>query len=91
MRTLWRLHIRPYGGHGDIAASVALCLDRSIIGMGWAVPKETVERSADLSGTKPPPPASIATIRRGTRCGRLPKARSWATWCGSAISKAAST
>ena len=52
MRTLWRLHIRPYGGHGDIAASVALCLDRSIIGMGWAVPKETVERSADLEWYK---------------------------------------
>nr|WP_294503883.1 hypothetical protein [uncultured Rhodopila sp.] len=48
MPTLWRLHIRPSGGNGDVAASVALCLDRSIIGMGWPVPDEEVKRSTDL-------------------------------------------
>ena len=52
MRTLWRLHIRPDGGHGDTAASVALCLDRSVIGMGWAVPEEDLTRSTDLEWYK---------------------------------------
>jgi hypothetical protein len=52
MRNLWRLHIRPYGGNGDTAASVALCLDRRIIGMGWAVPEEEVSRSTELEWFK---------------------------------------
>lgn len=52
MRSLWRLHIRPNGGHGNIAASVGLCLERSIIGMGWAAPNEAVTRSADLEWYK---------------------------------------
>src|SRR4051794_4291212 len=52
MRTLWRLHIRPYGGHGNTAASVSLCLDRCIIGMGWPVPKEEITRSTDLEWYK---------------------------------------
>ncbi len=52
MRTLWRLHIRPYGGHGNVAASITLCLDRCIIGMGWAVPEEEVKRSTDLEWYK---------------------------------------
>jgi hypothetical protein len=49
---LWRLHIRPGGGDGDTAASVALCLQRSIVGMGWAVPEEDTTRSTDLDWYK---------------------------------------
>ncbi len=50
MPNLWRLHIRPYGGgNNDPAASVNLCLDRSIIGMGWAVPDDGVRNSNDLN------------------------------------------
>lgn len=52
MRTLWRLHIRPYGGHGNVAVSIELCLDRSIIGMGWALPDEEVRSSTDLEWYK---------------------------------------
>ncbi|WP_158743026.1 hypothetical protein [Acidisphaera sp. L21] len=52
MTSLWRLHIRPGGGNGNVAASVALCLDRSIIGMGWPVPDETVTQSDDLEWYK---------------------------------------
>ena len=52
MRNLWRLHIRPYGGNGDTKASVALCLDRRIIGMGWPLPEEKVTRSTDLEWFK---------------------------------------
>jgi hypothetical protein len=52
MRKLWRLHIRPYGGNGDVVVSVALCLDRQIIGMGWAVPGDAVKRSTDLEWYK---------------------------------------
>ena len=52
MPTLWRLHIRPKGGNGVAAASVALCMDRKIIGMGWPVPDETVTRSQDFEWFK---------------------------------------
>lgn len=52
MTALWRLHIRPKGGNGDAAASVAFCLERSIIGMGWAVPDETVTKSGDIEWFK---------------------------------------
>ena len=48
MPTLWRLHIRPKGGNGVAAASVALCINRKIIGMGWPVPHEAVTRSQDF-------------------------------------------
>jgi hypothetical protein len=49
---LWRLHVRPKGGNGNAAASVALCLERSIIGMGWPVPEETVTQSGDFEWFK---------------------------------------
>jgi hypothetical protein len=52
MTTLWRLHIRPKGGNGDAAASIALCLERSIIGMGWPVPDETITRSDNFDWFK---------------------------------------
>lgn len=52
MPTLWRLHIRPPGGNGAAAASVALCMARKIIGMGWPVPDETVTRSQDFEWFK---------------------------------------
>jgi hypothetical protein len=52
MRTLWRLHIRPSGGKGDVAASVAFCLKNEIVGMGWPVPEEASLRSSDLEWYK---------------------------------------
>ena len=52
MRSLWRLHIRPSGGHGNTAAYVAHCLERSVIGMGWPVPEEEVKRSTDFAWYK---------------------------------------
>lgn len=55
MRNLWRLHVRPYGGNiANIgwAAPLTLCLNRGIIGMGWAVPKEGAVRSSDLDWYK---------------------------------------
>jgi hypothetical protein len=52
MMKLWRLHIRPKGGHGNSAASVAFCLKESIIGMGWGVPSETITRSENLDWYK---------------------------------------
>lgn len=52
MRNLWRLHIRPYGGKGDTASSVALCLNCGIIGMGWPVDEEKITRSTDLEWFK---------------------------------------
>lgn len=48
MRTLWRLHVRHKGGDGNVAASVAFCLERSMIGMGWPVPNESITQSDDL-------------------------------------------
>ena len=52
MRTLWRLHIRPGGGRANPAFSVAHCLDRSIIGMGWGVPNEPTKQSTDMEWYK---------------------------------------
>lgn len=37
MGQIWRLHFRPYGGKGDPALAVALCLKESVLGMGWGV------------------------------------------------------
>lgn len=48
VRTLWRLHVRHKGGDGNVAASVAFCLERSMIGMGWPVPNESITQSDDL-------------------------------------------
>jgi len=44
--------VRPKGGNGNVAASVAFCLDRSVIGMGWPVPNESVTQSNDLEWFK---------------------------------------
>jgi len=52
MRKLWRLHIRPSGGDGNVKKSLDLCLDRSIVGMGWPVPEEDVKASTDLEWYK---------------------------------------
>lgn len=37
MGQIWRLHLRPYGGKGDPALAVDLCLRESVLGMGWGV------------------------------------------------------
>ena len=80
MPTLWRLHIRPKGGNGDAAASVALCQDRKIIGMGWPVPDETVTRSQDIQWFKEAAAreykddgswASVAAFAQGPAIGDL--------------------
>ena len=43
MGQIWRLHLRPYGGKGDPALAVALCLKESVLGMGWGVDVGTSE------------------------------------------------
>lgn len=48
MRTLWRLHIRPYGGDADHALALSHCLERSVVGMGWSLPNEPVTESDDF-------------------------------------------
>jgi hypothetical protein len=47
--SLYRLHIRPYGGAGNVEKSVAFCLENSVIGMGWCVPNETTIQSDDFA------------------------------------------
>jgi hypothetical protein len=40
------------GGDGNAASSVALCLERSIINMGWPVLNQTLTQSDDLEWFK---------------------------------------
>jgi hypothetical protein len=49
MPRLYRLHVRPSGGEGDVSKAVAFCLENSVIGMGWPVPEDEVVRSSDLA------------------------------------------
>lgn len=61
MSTLWRLHIRPKGGACDARLSTQFCLDRNIIGMGWAISDNASGRSVDWEWYK-----SAAEGRFGT-------------------------
>ncbi len=94
MTALWRLHIRPKGGehgNGDATASVAFCLEGSIIGMGWAVPDETVTRSGDLKWFKEAATRTYKQNLLGIPFGRLLSNRRLETWFGFGTPKDAST
>lgn len=57
--TVWRLHVRPSGGHGDVRRSYAFCLAESVVGMGWAVAPGSAATAADYLD------ACVATHGRG--------------------------
>jgi hypothetical protein len=48
MTKLWRLHVRPEGGEGDVFFSTNFCLQNSLIGMGWPIVKTEITRSSDF-------------------------------------------
>jgi hypothetical protein len=48
MTNLWRLHVRPDAGEGDVVFSTNFCLQNSLIGMGWLITRPEITRSSDF-------------------------------------------